>query len=173
LQAENEKEYLPMTSKQKFSRDILGLLGFLGASFMVSGLGAAITATSVGNWYQTLAKPFFNPPDWIFAPVWTSLFIMMAIAGWRVWRKAGQRHQSKVFMLYAVQLGLNLGWSALFFGLQQIGWALTEIIVLLLVLVANTIVFWRIDKAAGILFVPYVLWVSFATLLTASLWRLN
>jgi len=162
-----------MTAQRTPGRDILGLLGFLGLSLFVSGLGAAITASSVGNWYQTIEKPAFNPPDWVFAPVWTSLFIMMAVSAWRIWRRAGFKNARSALALYGLQLGLNLGWSAVFFGFQQIRPALAEIIVLLVVLIATTIAFWRIDRISGILFVPYVLWVGFATLLNASLWLLN
>ena len=153
-------------------RDILGLVVFLAICLVVSGLGGAITATSVGTWYQTLEKPGFNPPDWVFAPVWTTLYVLMAIAGWRVWRRrtaAGWR----ALAVFAVQLALNLAWSFLFFGLQRIDLALAEIVILLFAILANTVVFWRIDRVAGALFVPYLLWVAYATLLTAALWRLN
>jgi tryptophan-rich sensory protein len=153
-------------------RDILGLVAFLAICLMVSGLGGAVTATSVGTWYQALEKPVFNPPDWVFAPVWTTLYVLIAIAGWRVWRAraaAGRR----ALMVFAVQLALNLAWSFLFFGLQRIDLALVEIVILLFAILANTVVFWRIDRVAGALFVPYLLWVAYATLLTAALWRLN
>ena len=96
----------------------------------------------------------------------------MAIAGWRIWRvrsKAGRR----ALAVFAVQLGLNLAWSFLFFGLQQIGLALVEVTLLLLAILATMVLFWRIDRLAGVLFLPYLLWVAYATLLNASLWWLN
>jgi benzodiazapine receptor len=154
-------------------QDMLGLAGFVALCLLVSALGGAVTATSVDAWYQTIEKPPFNPPDWLFAPVWISLFIMMAVAGWRIWRRAGFGEEKLAFTLFAMQLVLNLAWSVLFFGLQQIGLALVEICLLLITIVATAIVFWRVDRVAGMLFVPYVLWVGFATLLNALLFLLN
>lgn len=152
--------------------DILGLIVFLVLCLAVSGLGGAITSTSVGTWYQALEKPTFNPPDWVFAPVWTTLYVLMALAGWRVWRmksEAGRR----ALAVFALQLGLNLAWSFLFFGFQQIGLALIEVAALLFAILLTTVLFWRIDRLAGILFLPYLIWVGYATLLNASLWLLN
>ena len=106
------------------TKNIAGLAAFLALSFVVSGIGGAITASSVGTWYQTLIKPPFNPPDWLFAPVWTTLFVLMAVAGWRVWRKVGFSGASLAFAAYGFQLALNLTWSGVFFGLQLVGWAL-------------------------------------------------
>lgn len=154
-------------------RDVIGLVSFLALCLAVSGIGGAITATSVGTWYQALEKPPFNPPDWVFAPVWTTLYVMMAIAGWRVWRRVGIETRKTALIVFAVQLGLNLAWSLLFFGSQRIGLALAEIIVLLVAIIANTTMFWRIDRLAGVLFVPYVLWVAYATVLNAALWVIN
>lgn len=154
-------------------RDVLGLVFFLIVCLAVSGIGGAITATSVGTWYQALEKPFFNPPDWVFAPVWTALYVMMAIAGWRVWRRARFEARWTALSVFALQLGLNLTWSFLFFGLQRIDLALVEIVILLLAIIANAVVFWRIERLAGALFVPYALWVAYATALNASLWLLN
>ena len=162
-----------MIAQRTLRQDVFGLAGVVALSFLVSGLGGAATATSVDSWYQTIQKPPFNPPDWVFAPVWISLFMMMAVAGWRVWRRAGFSREKLACVLYGAQLVLNLAWSILFFGLQQIGLALIEICVLLLSIIATTITFWRIDRIAGLLFVPYLLWVSFATVLNASLWLLN
>jgi len=152
--------------------DILGLIVFLVLCLAVSGLGGAITSTSVGTWYQALEKPTFNPPDWVFAPVWTTLYVLMALAGWRVWRmksEAGRR----ALAVFALQLGLNLAWSFLFFGFQQIGLALIEVAALLFAILLTTVLFWRIERLAGILFLPYLIWVGYATLLNASLWLLN
>jgi benzodiazapine receptor len=162
-----------MSARVKQSQDILGLAGFLSLCLAISILGGAATATSVGTWYQTIQKPPFNPPDWVFAPVWITLFVLMAIAGWRVWRRVGFGPGRKALTLYAVQLALNLAWSIFFFGLQKIGLALADIYLLLIAIVANTIMFWRIDQLAGMLFVPYVLWVSYASVLNTSLWLLN
>ncbi|MBE0612828.1 MAG: tryptophan-rich sensory protein [Burkholderiales bacterium] len=154
-------------------RDTIGFAVFLALCLAVSAIGGAATASSVGTWYQTLAKPSFNPPNWIFAPVWTALYFMMAIAGWRVWRREGLRAARWPLTLFALQLALNLCWSILFFGLRSIGGALVEIFVLLLAIVATTVVFWKRDRVAGMLFIPYVGWVGFAAVLNAALWRLN
>jgi benzodiazapine receptor len=154
-------------------RDILGLLAFLALCFAVSGIGAAATESSVGTWYQTLHKPSFNPPDWIFAPVWTALYLMMAIAAWRVWRRHGLRAALPAMTLFALQLALNLSWSIVFFGLRLIGAALIEIVVMLAAILVTAALFWQRDRAAGMLFIPYAVWVAFATALNLALWRLN
>ncbi|MDB5531921.1 MAG: tryptophan-rich sensory protein [Hyphomicrobiales bacterium] len=151
----------------------LGLIVFLAVSLAVSVVGGFITASSVSTWYPTLQKPPFNPPNWIFGPVWTTLYILMAIAGWRVWWLQRQSVFASPIGLYCVQLGLNLLWSLLFFGLHTIGWALVDILALLATIMITTVVFWRIDRIAGLLFVPYLAWVAFASLLNASIWWLN
>jgi translocator protein len=155
------------------SRDTLGFAAFLALCLAASAVGGAATATSVGTWYQTLAKPPFNPPDWIFAPVWGALYFMMAFAGWRVWRRDGLRKAWAAMTLFALQLALNMAWSIVFFGLRSIGAALAEILVLLLAILATTVVLWQRDRIAGMLFIPYAGWVAFATVLNAAIWRLN
>lgn len=154
-------------------RDIVGLLAFIALCLAVSGIGGAITATSVESWYQALEKASFNPPDWLFAPVWTTLYILMGVAAWRVWRARSFKLAGLPLVLFAGQLGLNLLWSVLFFGMQRIDLALVEIVILLCTIVVNMAVFWRIDRLAGFLFVPYVAWVAYAMALNASLWLLN
>ena len=155
------------------TRDTVGFSVFLALCLAVSAIGGVATASSVGTWYRTLAKPPFNPPDWVFAPVWMALFFMMAIAGWRVWRRDGLRKARLALTLFALQLALNLAWSIVFFGLRSIGAALVEIVVLLLAILATTAVFWQHDRLAGMLFIPYAGWVAFATVLNAALWQLN
>src|SRR5512134_338079 len=167
------------------TRDYAGLAVFIAINAAISALGGWATAASVGTWYPTLAKPAFNPPDWIFAPVWSALYLMIAIAGWRVWRRAGGEARSSgearggrrevrlALTVYAVQLALNLSWSFVFFGARLIGPALAVIATLLAAILANALLFWRIDRAAGALLVPYAAWVAFAALLNAALWRLN
>ena len=152
------------------SRGTLGFIVILALCLAVSAVGGAVTATSVGSWYPLLAKPAFNPPNWIFAPVWTALYFMMAIAAWRVWRRGGAR---RALSLFALQLALNLAWSIVFFGMHAVGAALLEILVLLLAILATTVVFWRSDRMAGLLFVPYAAWVAFAAILNAAIWQLN
>jgi len=154
-------------------RDLLGLAAFVLLCLAVSGVGAWVTATSVGGWYQALAKPAFNPPDRVFAPVWTALYLMIAVAGWRVWRLRGLAGARGAMTVYALQLALNLCWSFVFFGAQAIGAALAEIVVLFAAIVVTARLFWRIDRAAALLLAPYAAWVAFAAVLNAALWRLN
>lgn len=154
-------------------RNIASLVVFLALCLAVSGLGGVATSSSVGTWYQTLIKPPFNPPDWVFAPVWSVLYVLIAVAGWRVWRKAGVGAAKRALAVYGLQLALNLGWSVLFFGVQQVGWALVEIFFLVGAITATWWLFRSIDKVAALLFVPYGLWVAFATALNASIFILN
>ena len=152
-------------------------LAFLINIFITLGIGALgglATSESVKTWYPTLNKPSFNPPNWLFAPVWTSLYILIGIAAYLVWIKRDKiAHFPRVLAIYFIQLILNLCWSFIFFSLHEIGFALFEIIILLIVIVANAIAFYKIDKWAGYLFIPYILWVSFASFLTYSIFMLN
>ena len=155
------------------SRNGLGLGAFIALCFFISAIGGAVTVRSVGTWYQTLNKPPFNPPDWVFAPVWTLLYAMIAVAGWRVWRARGLAGGRVALAVYGLQLALNLAWSLLFFGGRMIGAALAEIFLLLAAIGINAVMFWRIDRAAGWLLAPYAAWVAFAAVLNLALWRLN
>ena len=114
-----------------------------------------------------------NPPSWVFGPVWTLLYCMMAVAAWLVWRRGGWPAQKKPLGLYLVQWALNALWTPLFFGLQRPGLALADIVALDVVALATLISFWRVKRAAGLLLTPYALWVAFATALNFAIWRLN
>ena len=138
-----------------------------------AGLGAAWTNLSVGDWYATLNKPSWTPPDWLFGPVWTTLYIMMAVAAWLVWRKNGLADAWMPLLLFAVQLLLNTAWSALFFGMRNPGIALADIVLLWIAILATVIAFGRVSSLAASLLVPYLAWVSFATALNWSIWRMN
>lgn len=140
----------------------------------IGAVGGLFTANSVKTWYVTLNKPSFNPPSWVFGPVWTTLYILMGIASYLVWkrRKVISGYNWAVIS-YIVQLLLNLMWSFLFFYQQQIGFALLEIGILLIAIIINAFIFYRINKIAGLLFIPYILWVSFASYLTYSIFILN
>lgn len=151
--------------------DTLALAGFLTVCIGAGALGGAFTARSVKTWYPTLRKPSWNPPSWVFGPVWTALYICMGIAGWLVWREGAIMGLPGV--LFAVQLGLNVVWSWLFFFRQRPDRAFAEILVLLAAVLTTTLVFWPISQAAGLLFVPYLLWVGFASVLNAAVRRLN
>lgn len=153
--------------------DLLALTFLVGICLMVGALGAGVTATSVDTWYAGIAKPSFNPPNAVFGPVWTLLYILMAIAAWRVWRSADADMARGPLTLFALQLALNLGWSVAFFGLRSIGLAILVILALDLAVLATALKFRRIDGLAAALLVPYLAWIAFATLLNAAIWRLN
>lgn len=136
------------------------------------GLGAIATTPEISGWYQTLDKPAWNPPNSVFGPVWTTLFILMAIAAWLVWKRGGSNAR-RPLTLFAAQLVLNVGWSWVFFGMHQPGWAFVEIVVLWTALLATVIGFFRCSAPAGWLLVPYLAWVSFAAALNFTIWRLN
>lgn len=153
-------------------RNALAALGFLAACFAVAALGGLATASSVGTWYQALTKPSFNPPDWVFGPVWTALYVLIAISGWLVWRKAGFSDRA-AFLVYGAQLLLNLLWSVLFFGMRQPVFAMIDLIVLWIAIAGTMLMFARHDRAAALLLAPYILWVSFAGVLNAAIVVLN
>ncbi len=144
---------------------VLALL--VGLCLAVGSAAGYMTAQSVLTWYPTLVKPWFNPPSWLFAPVWTVLFIIMAVAAWLVWLRKG------TLVLFYVQLALNFLWTFFFFNQQSPGLALIEIVFLWSAVLATLIGFWKVDRKAGWLMVPYQAWVSFAAFLNASIWWLN
>jgi benzodiazapine receptor len=146
---------------------------FLVCTLAVAALASAFTASSVNTWYRQLRKPAFNPPAWIFAPVWTTLYLMMALSAWLVWRNAGWTAGRMALTLFFAQLCLNGLWSALFFGLQRPGLAVVEILVLFVAVISTAIAFLPISKLAFWFLVPYAAWVAFASLLNFELWRLN
>ena len=154
-------------------RAMASLIGFILLGLAVGAAGGAITSTSVDTWYAALEKPSFNPPNWVFAPVWTTLYVLMAIAAWRVWRLRDTPPARPALGLWAVQLALNLCWSFVFFGARMVGGALAEIGVLFVAILATGALFWRVDRMAGALMVPYAAWVAFAMVLNAAIWRLN
>lgn len=146
---------------------------FVLLAFTVAAIGGYATAGSVNTWYGTLHKPAWNPPNWIFGPVWTTLYFLMAVAAWRVWHRISGANSRRTFQLYGAQLALNALWSILFFGLHQPGWALLEVVIFWSVLVTLQFRFRAADRVAGWLWAPYVLWVTFATALNAAVWWLN
>lgn len=151
----------------------LGLAVIILLCFAAAGVGSALTASSVGSWYVGLTKPAWNPPNWLFGPVWSFLYLTMAVAAWIVWRRAGFGGASGALGLFVLQLFLNVAWSAVFFGLRSPGPAFVEIVLLWAAILATVTAFWRIAPAAGALMVPYLLWVTFAAILNYAIWRLN
>jgi tryptophan-rich sensory protein len=153
-------------------------IGFLvlmvALCFGAAALGGMATSTGMESWYATLAKPSWNPPGWIFGPVWGALYLAMAVAAWLVFRKAGSLSAAAVPLgIFAVQLGLNVLWSFVFFAWERPGWAFVEIVVLWLAILATTIAFFSRSTVAGGLMIPYLAWVSFAAVLNWTIWRLN
>jgi benzodiazapine receptor len=136
-------------------------------------LGSKITKTSVATWYQALHKPWFTPPDVVFNPIWAFLYVTMAVAAWLVWRRFESPLRREALIVFTLQLMLNLGWSALFFGLQRIDLALAELLILQALVIYTWVRFRAIDRRAGFLFLPYTLWVGFAVALNAGIWLLN
>jgi tryptophan-rich sensory protein len=140
----------------------------------VGYLSGLVTRESILTWYVTLNKPSFNPPNWVFAPVWTLLYIMMGVAAGMVWiSNSDEQTTKKALGFFAIQLGLNALWSYLFFGLHNPLLALIEIILLWLMIFETYNMFKKINKTVGLLLLPYLAWVSFAAILNASIWWLN
>jgi len=153
---------------------VLRLLLSIALPLSVGGLSGIATARGVQDWYPTLAKPSFNPPDWVFGPVWTLLYVMMGVAAFLVWQRGWNDEAVRIaLVLFLVQLALNGLWSILFFGMRSPGLAFAEIIVLWLSIAATAVLFWRVLAAAGMLLLPYAAWVSFAAVLNGSIWILN
>lgn len=142
---------------------------------VVGYFSGMVTRSAITTWYPTLVKPSFNPPNWIFAPVWSMLYVMMGVAAGLVWDKMDSDKVlvKKALVLFAVQLALNALWSYLFFGLKNPMLAGLEIIILWLMIYETYIQFNKVNKIAGFLFLPYLAWVSFAMVLNASIWWLN
>ncbi len=155
------------------ARQVVWLAGLVAVSFGAATVGAVFTSSSVGDWYQTLAKPSWNPPDWLFGPVWTLLYLLMAVSAWLVWRRGGWTASRRPLSLFAVQLALNVAWSGIFFGMRSPGLAFGEILVLWLAILATAASFWNRSAAAALLLAPYLAWTSFATCLNFVVWRMN
>lgn len=147
------------------------LAGFIILCLGVGVVSGVMTAGAMVDWYPTLNKPFFNPPSWVFAPAWTILYIMMAVAAWRVWL-AGPSSKPAL-NLFFIQLVLNFLWSVFFFGLHSPALALIDIIAMWIMIALTMRAFFKIARPAGWLLVPYLAWVSFAAVLNASIWWLN
>lgn len=152
----------------------MGAAVFVVICELAGGLGAVFTTPRIGTWYTTLNKPEIAPPNWIFAPVWTILFAMMGVAAYLVWRKRKQDARAEeALMIFSAQLGLNIIWSALFFGLRSPQNAFAEIIILWLAILATIVRFKMISKNAAYLLLPYLLWVTFAGYLNFLIYTLN
>ncbi len=136
-------------------------------------VGSLFTVNSVRTWFQTIIKPSWNPPSWVFGPVWIILYTLMGISAYLVFKQKDVKDVKLALSVYGVHLLLNALWSVLFFGLKNPGFAFFEIIILLVFIVITMVLFWRINTLAGVLLLPYLVWVSFATFLNYTIWQLN
>lgn len=149
---------------------IIGLACFIAACFLAALTGAFFRP---GEWYERLKQPSWRPPNWVFAPVWTVLYLMIAVAGWLIWRKLGFAGAGLALTIYAVQLILNAVWTPLFFGLHRPDLGFVDIVLVWMSIVATIVLFYPIQAVAALLLVPYLAWVTFAAALNFALWRLN
>jgi benzodiazapine receptor len=155
-------------------RDVSKLVVSIVACQCAGGIGSIFTTSAIPTWYAALEKPFFTPPNWLFAPAWITLYLLMAIAAFIIWRKGlGKREVRAALIIFLVQLVLNALWSVVFFGLQSPFWGIVVIIALWVAILLTIIRFFRLSTVAGALLVPYIVWVSFASALNIAIWVLN
>jgi tryptophan-rich sensory protein len=152
--------------------ELIGLVGWVALTFVAAAAGALASARA-GTFYGQLERPAWAPPSWLFSPVWTALYLLMAVAAWLVWRERGFRGARTALLLYIAQLVANALWTWLFFAWRQGGAAFGEILLLWVLILATTISFWRIRRPAAALLLPYLAWVTFAAALTLAAWRMN
>ena len=160
------------TRKISLRKQAIGLSAWLVLTFSAAAVGAFASAQA-GTFYMQLLRPAWAPPAWLFGPVWSVLYLLMAIAAWRVWRAHGWRGAGLALGLFVVQLGVNSLWTWLFFVWHQGAWAFAEIVLLWGLILGTIMAFWSLQKIAALMLVPYLLWVSFATALTFAMWTLN
>ncbi len=155
-------------------RDVIKLVVSIVACQCAGAIGSIFTTSAIPTWYAALEKPFFTPPNWLFAPAWITLYLLMAIAAFLIWRKGlRQREVRAALIIFLVQLVLNALWSVVFFGLQSPLWGVVVILALWVAILLTIIRFFKLSTAAGALLVPYILWVSFASALNIAIWVLN
>lgn len=153
--------------------NIFHVLISIGIAQSAGIVGSLFTAGSVQTWYLTITKPAWNPPGWIFGPAWITLYTLMGIAAYLLWQQRSLPEAKIALWVYGIHLIFNALWSILFFGLKNPALAFAEIVVLLLLITATIVLFWRIHPLAGALLLPYLAWVSFATYLNYTIWQLN
>ena len=155
------------------TRDLPALGLILSAVAAVMVIGSRATLPEIGDWYATLNKPSWTPPNWLFGPVWTTLYVMMAASAWLVWRRRRLFDVRRAMLLWSVQLGLNLAWSLLFFAQHNVLLAMIDIVVLAIAIMATMASFWSIRQQAGLLLLPYLIWTIYAASLNAGILALN
>ncbi len=153
--------------------DVLKLAASILLCQAAGFLGSLFTTPAIPTWYQTLKKPFFTPPNWIFSPVWISLFVLMGVSLFLIWRRVDHPKFKRAFSFFSIQLVLNILWSGAFFGLRSPLLGLIDILLLWAAILLTLLNFFQISKWAGVLLLPYLIWVSFAALLNVALWVLN
>jgi tryptophan-rich sensory protein len=161
---------IPRTSTAMTQKQMIPLAGWL-----ILSLTASVTAVfvSTDGWYADLSKPTWNPPAWVFGPVWTLLYVAMGFAAWLVWRVGGWKTQGLPLGIFLLQWVFNALWTPLFFGMHRIEIAFVDIVMLWIAILATTLLFWRVSRGASMLLVPYLAWVSFAATLNFAIWQLN
>jgi len=155
------------------ARQAIILAVSVGICLGAAGVGSILTTPSIDPWYATLRKPAWTPPNWVFGPVWTALYLSMAVAAWLVWRQAGFSPAKLSLTLFVIQLALNVAWSGIFFGFRLVGVAFLEVVLLWLFILSTTIAFWSVSRMASWLMVPYLIWVAYAAALNGAIWRMN
>ena len=151
----------------------LALVGFVGVNVLIGTIAGLTTASSVGSWYQTLDKPFWTPPDWLFGPVWTALYVLVGVSAFLVWRRGPSPRVTGAMKAYILQMTANALWAPIFFGLRDPSSALIDLILMVVFLMPMIGLFWQVRRAAGLLLVPYALWVGYALSLNAGIVFLN
>ncbi len=154
-------------------KPIFKLIISIAIPLAIGGISGYFTSTNVQTWFTTIVKPSFNPPNWLFAPVWTALYIMMGIALFLVWNKKTTLSKNKAYWFWGIQMLLNFAWSMIFFYQHQIGLAMLDIALLWIMIILTIFAFAPFSKTASWLLVPYICWVSFASLLNFAIWQLN
>lgn len=160
-------------SRRSITSLVTALMISIVVCFTAGAIGGMATTTAVNGWYAEVIKPSWNPPNWIFGPVWSTLYLMMGVSAWLVWKDSQNKNPNLALGWFAFHLLLNVFWSVIFFGLQQPGWAAIEIVALWISIVVSILLFYRYSKLAAALLVPYLLWVTFAMFLNYTIWSLN
>lgn len=162
----------PHMPQSSLLRSLAGLIGWLAITAIAAAIGGYASAHA-GSFYQQLIRPDWAPPAWLFGPVWSALYLLMALAAWLVWRERAARRATAALTLYLLQLAANALWPWLFFAWREGAAAFAEIVILWGLIIATLIAFWRIRPLAGALLIPYLAWVSFASVLTWATWQRN
>lgn len=153
--------------------DTIKLIAAVALTVVFGAVGGLVTAPEIPVWYAGLTKPSFNPPSWLFAPVWTTLYVLMGISLFLIWKQPVSKERNKAILFFISQFILNMAWSFIFFGMHETGWALVEMIILWLAILLTIFSFTKFSRIAAWLLVPYIVWVSFAMILNVAIWRLN